>query len=219
MRLTLHAALLCCSIASVLQDVSPTTATVDFTSDALQVKSSGAQAVLFIGPATQQLNFANGMQQQDPSTKVVLGVSSYDNAYAGAPSFRAGVYQTSWWLPWTSKKSADPTYFNTIAKYAPHIYGGYTEQLGYLVADEMISGALKIKGNTYTPATETQGLASLKSWDGGGVLPGPVNFTVSPRSTNSRNLQRCIWFEHDVNGVFQVMNSGKPYCGSLEKNS
>jgi len=88
---------------------------------------------------------------------------------------------------------------------------GFDWSQGYLSADLLIKG-LQQAGQNPTRASFTSGLRSVTSYDAGGLLPTPINFSnVSAIPTTT-----CAYYDQ-LEGTKFVLATPKPVCGTLIK--
>jgi branched-chain amino acid transport system substrate-binding protein len=86
---------------------------------------------------------------------------------------------------------------------------GFDWSQGYMSADLLIKG-LQQAGQNPTRASFTSGLRSVTSYDAGGLLPSPINFSnVSAIPTTA-----CAYYDQLQGNKF-VLATAKPVCGTL----
>ena len=83
---------------------------------------------------------------------------------------------------------------------------------GWLSADLFIQG-LKAAGLNPTRASFISGLHNVANWDGGGLLPAPVDLSLS--GFGKFPSQACSWFVKLQGSSFVPENGGKPVCGKI----
>jgi hypothetical protein len=143
----------------------------------------------------------------------VYQATNYEASVLAGPNQAAidGTFSQYWFAPIQAHTAATQQYVSVLSKYAPHVFGGLIETLAYVSTDLLIQGLLATKGSV-TPASLTKGLSSLTSYIGAGLIPQPLNFTLS--KTNPKNVEKCFWYPEIMGGKF-VISSPKPVCGAL----
>jgi branched-chain amino acid transport system substrate-binding protein len=200
-------------IKTVLKDLSPAPTTVDFTSDALQVKQSGADYVIPEFASEQEFAFAQALQQQGAKTIPLFGPAFLEKSILSSPgaSSLEGPVE-SWFAPVALNATATKTFAQTLKKYAPGVYGGFLEEWAYVSADLFIKGLQGIKG-AVTPASLKAAIKKIKNYNGAGLVPASLNFSAPKSAT--QNLQRCYYYATLKNGEFSIAAGATPVCGSL----
>jgi branched-chain amino acid transport system substrate-binding protein len=83
---------------------------------------------------------------------------------------------------------------------------------GWLTADLFIQG-LKAAGQNPTRASFISGLHNVTNWDGGGLLPAPVDLSLT--GFGKFPSQSCQWYVKLQGSSFVPQNGGKPVCGQI----
>jgi branched-chain amino acid transport system substrate-binding protein len=200
-------------IKTAIQDLTPAPTTVDFTSDALKIKNSGAQAVLPEMAGTQALALAQALQQQDASATSLFGSSILEKSTLAAPGASSlSGYIQYWFAPPELGTPGTQAMNSTLQKYEPGVFGGYLEEWAYVSADLLITGLQKVSGSVSASSLKSA-LSSISSYNADGLIPTTLNFTAPKSATN--NLQRCFYYPKMENGQFTIAQGAKPVCGSL----
>lgn len=204
-------------VQTVLNDLSPALTTTDFTSDALKVKASGAQGSYeaLLGP--QNIALATALSQQGVHLKAaVYAATNYESSTLADPNEPSleGTYLQYWFAPMETKTPAVEQYKSVLAKYAKGTFGGLLETIAYVETDLLLKGVAGVHGGV-TPSSLTHALNDVSSYTGAGLIPQPVNFTIS--KTASSNLQKCYWYPEILHRQF-VVHGTAPVCGSVVKN-
>jgi hypothetical protein len=88
---------------------------------------------------------------------------------------------------------------------------GFDWAQGYTSADLLIKG-LQVAGQNPTRASFISNLRQVSSYDAGGLLPTPVNFS-KPTAIPTTS---CAYYDQLVGNQF-VLVTPKPVCGTLIK--
>ncbi|HXA31161.1 MAG TPA: ABC transporter substrate-binding protein [Acidimicrobiales bacterium] len=197
-------------IQTVLTDLSSSPATVDYAPIAAKLQASGAQSLIFFATNTANTDLAVALHQQNVHIRPVWSTIVLDGSILTDPHESAyeGSYVQSWFAPPSLKTPAVSQFVSTVKKYSPSVYPGYEVQYGYVLADELITGAQKA-GSTITGATIYSALRKTKAYAGAGLTPKPINFTKP--MTTPQNVQNCYWYVKIQNRNF-VTPSQNPVC-------
>lgn len=201
-------------VQTVLTDLSPAPTTTDFTSDALKIKSSGAQSVYTAMGLASNLALASALNQQGVHLPgQVYGASVYEASVLSSPSESAleGAYIQYWFAPVELESSATKAYTSTLDKYAPGTFGGEYETIGYVGADLLIHGISSAQGTVSASSVGTA-IGGTSDYTGAGLIPEPINYTIS--RTDPANVEKCFWYPQIKNKQF-VITASHPICGDL----
>jgi branched-chain amino acid transport system substrate-binding protein len=203
-------------VQTVLTDLTPTPTTIDFTSDALKIKSSGAQGVYTALAPTSNVALATALAQQGVHLKgAVFSAAGYEKTVLKDPNESAleGSYVQSRFAPMELHNAATNAYAAALRKYAPGTFGGQIETQSYLAVDLLVQGLQGVKG-TPTPSSLKASLLRIKQYTGAGLIPEPINYTIS--KTSPSNLEKCYWYPQ-IKHKQWVVTDVAPVCGKISK--
>jgi len=198
-------------IKTVVRDISPTPATVDYAPYAAEIRSSGAQSVMLYATNDAAIRLAVALQQQGVHLKApIWSTIALDNSILTDPHESAfeGSYVQSFFAPPTLQTPAAKRFVATMKKYAPGTYPGFEATFGYVLADLLITGAAGA-GRDITGAAVSASLQKITSYTGAGLIPRPIDFAKS--KTDPQNAQSCYWYVKIENRNF-IPVSEKPVC-------
>jgi branched-chain amino acid transport system substrate-binding protein len=198
-------------IPTVLHDTSLTFGSADFTAAALAIKNSNADAVYPVLSSPDGIAFVKALRDAGAKTKVVLAVSAYEKSFLDSPSLSSlqGTSVILWFAPQGLATPGVEAYEAALKKYAPGTFPGDLESLAWASTDLLLTGIGKVQGDV-TPSTLIAALHTVTNYDAGGLLPGPLNFSVPP----TQNLQKCFYFVK-IEGKAYVPSPKTPVCGSV----
>jgi branched-chain amino acid transport system substrate-binding protein len=189
----------------------------DFTAVVLAIKSAGCDGVYVPMLLTSEIAIAQGLKSAGSTAKVVSPSVAYDQNVLDSPaslSALAGDY-TAAEVDLTNPTPGSQTMIANLKQYT-----GYTSKIAnlntvfaYLGADVLIKG-IQMAGSDPTPSSVIAALRTVKSYDGGGILPSPVTFQGYGTPAMFPPTACGPLFEITTSG-FQPANGGKPVCGTL----
>lgn len=192
-------------------NTSVTFGSTNFTSEALQIKQSGANIVV---PAMDgNSNFALIQDLKNAGAKVTGAlVTGLEPTVVGSPSWTAlqGSYFYQVWVPAQLHTKATKNFQSALKKYE-HIptktFPDWAQYESWLGADLMIKG-LELDGPNPTRAGVIAKLRKLKKYTGGGLIPKPIDYqTIQHHAGPS-----CLYVLKAVKSGFTPLK--KPICGS-----
>jgi branched-chain amino acid transport system substrate-binding protein len=199
-------------VQTVLNDLSPTVTTTDFTSDALKVKSSGAQGIYSAMDSHSLVALAVALHQQGAKLKAPIYVAPlYEQTTLTDPNEAGleGSIVQYWFEPNQVNTPAMAAYKKTMAKYAPGDPLDFSATEGYIQSSLLLQGLQGVHG-TATPQSLGAAIKKITNFTGQGLIAKPLNFTL-PKSA-PQNLQSCFWYLKIKNAKF-VPDDQKPICG------
>jgi branched-chain amino acid transport system substrate-binding protein len=189
----------------------------DFTAVVLAIKSAGCDGVYVPMLLTSEIAIAQGLKSAGSTAKVVSPSVAYDQNVLDSPaslSALAGDY-TAAEVDMTNPTAGSQTMLANLKQYT-----GYSSKIAnlntvfaYLGADVMIKG-IQMAGSEPTPSKIIAALRTVKSYDGGGILPSPVTFQGYGTPAMFPATACGPLFQITTSG-FQPANGGKPVCGTL----
>jgi branched-chain amino acid transport system substrate-binding protein len=192
--------------------------TVDFTNEALAMKSAGVDGFGGALEPDSAIGLAASVKQQGIVTKApMVGTGYAQSTIDNAQANQAG--QDGWFaaqtVPFELKTPATKAMQAGLKKYASSAYkggipdGGLTG--GWLSADLIIRG-LKDAGNNLTRASYMKALSSVTNYTADGLLPSPVDLSHFGQDPP----KSCMYWTKLKGKTF---TSAKLVCGTLIPNS
>lgn len=189
----------------------------DFTSVALAVKKSGADAVYACLPSSQVYALASALRQQGVDVKIYLGATGYGQALLDNPTALAGSEGAVFLTGYALKELETPATTAMAANLEK--YGKYTGSFdfsaagSYLIATGFI-GAAKAGGGDPTSESILKAAQGFDDFDFEGLLAHPVDWT-KPDEPNGGGLgyDNCTFLATVHNGAFEPLVK-KPVCGT-----
>ena len=203
-------------ITEVLRIADAPFGAYDATSTALKIKTSGADAAYLILLVDGGVSVMTALKQQGITLKVpyMAGLSDPAVIKAAGSSLNGVLGATYGTTPATPvTMAARPgvrTYVKGMTAAGLNAYGA-SPPLGYVSADTFIKG-LKLTGKCPTRQGLITALRSGKSFDGGGMLPVPVNYKATSLFPYGEP-GKCTWYITAQDG--QVVADKAPTCGQL----
>ncbi len=201
-------------VSNCLQNFSVPFGGVDFTADALQIKSSGCNAVVGSFVDSSDVALAQAVKNAGINAKQVY-FTGYDQGVIDSPTARAalnGTYEEGT-TNFTQPNSATKAMLDNLKKYDKSYTGGIPD-LGlygsYLSADLMIKG-LQMAGSNPTRSAFISKLRTLKSYDAGGILPTAV--PMSGFGTSAIVPKTLCYYFMQLKGTQFTPYKGKATCG------
>jgi ABC-type branched-subunit amino acid transport system substrate-binding protein len=198
-------------IKTVVKDLSPTPATVDYAPYAAEIRASGAQSVILYATNDAAIRLAVALQQQGVHLKAPIWTTILlDDSILTDPHESAfeGSYVQSEVAPPTLQAAAVKRFVATLKEYEPGTYPGFEATYGYVLADVLLTGAAGAGHNITGPAVFAS-LQKITSYTGAGLIPRPMDF-AKPK-TDPQNLQNCYWYTKIENRNF-IPVSENPVC-------
>jgi branched-chain amino acid transport system substrate-binding protein len=209
--------------AAPAQGLDPvyTNTSVDFgTSDVgplvLGIKNAGADALYLPMVASTDLAIVQGLEQNGVTMKANMLATGYgqdllDSPAASTLKDNTVFFQT--YKPVELKDKATKQFQADLKKYSgldgvPD-YGQYT---GYLAGELAVLG-LQNAGKTPTRQGFVDGLRTLGTYDGAGLVCKPIDISLT--NFGKYPPTSCAYFMQVKNGKFVVYDKGKPVIGKL----
>ena len=193
-------------------DTTITFGSENFTTIALDAKQKGVNGV-FAGMDNNS-NFAlmTALLQAGVKPKAVVFPTGYQPSVVHSPAWSSlqGVYFSTGFRPFTLPDAGTRTMAAALEKYAHRsTFPSYNVYEGWLGATLMIEGIGKA-GNNPTHASVIKALRSIKSYNGGGLLPESIDYST----IFGHDLpKQCGWYMRAEKNGF-VATSKKPFCGT-----
>jgi branched-chain amino acid transport system substrate-binding protein len=192
--------------------------TVDFTADALALKSKGCNGAVTAFVDSSDLAFATSVRQTNNPVKI-LNYTGYDQQTLSTNATRQaynGVYFASQVL-FDKKNPAIATMYANMEKYIPHFNSNTIPDFGlfggYLTADLMIKG-LQMAGSSPTRQSFINNLRPVKDYNAGGLLPSATPFSPfgTPEMLPETYCEYYIQLQGD--NFVSVGPGGAAICGN-----
>jgi branched-chain amino acid transport system substrate-binding protein len=193
--------------------------TVDFTADALALKSAGCDGAVTAFVDSSDLAFATSVKQSNNTAVKILNYTGYDQQTLATAATRAaysGVYFSSQ-IFFNKSNSAVAQMYSNMEKYIPHFNPNTIPDFGlfggYLSADLMIKG-LEAGGQNLTRQSFINNLRQVTGYTAGGLLPSPTPF--SPFGTPEMLPETYCTYYIQLQGdnFVSVGPGGTAICGS-----
>jgi branched-chain amino acid transport system substrate-binding protein len=183
---------------------------------ALALKQSGTDGLYLPIDAGEIFQILNAAKQAGVNLKVALMPSGYGQSLlsdASAVSLGQGVYFMPSAAPTELQTAATKAFQAGLAKYANYTAAspdaGY--YWGWLGADLMIKG-LQMAGTNPTRQSFIDGLHTVSSYDGGGLLAYPADLTLA--NFGKAPAKVCTYLTKLQGTTFVPQpSSGTPFCG------
>jgi branched-chain amino acid transport system substrate-binding protein len=194
---------------------------VNVTPIALAMKQAGVNGAYM--PLDDNTNFAliTAARQAGVNLKVAISATGYGQSLlndSSAVQSGQGVYFPPIGAPVELHTAATEAMQKAFASYAQFTgVPGFDWYEGWMSTDLMIKG-LQLAGTNPTRPSFINNLRQVSSYDAGGLLPTPVNFTLA--AFGKAPSQSCTYYTVLRGSQFVVAPAdGKPVCGTLIPNS
>ncbi|MEI7453206.1 MAG: ABC transporter substrate-binding protein [Actinomycetes bacterium] len=185
----------------------------DATSTALAIRASGADGVIAVLQPDGGVSVFQALAQQGITLKALNmpGLSDPALVTKAGPGVNGVISSTYGSIPpGVTGRPGFRTYNNAMLAAGFNPYGA-NPPMSYISADTMIK-SIKAAGVCPTRTGIVNAAHKVKSFDGAGVLPKPVNYipsTLGPNGTPGN----CSWFVTIVNQ--KIVPDKEPTCGDL----
>ena len=187
---------------------------VNFTTQALVAKSKHVNTVYAGMDNNSNFALATALKQAGVKLKVVVFPTGYQPNVIHSPAWKylQGDYFDSEFRPFSLPNAGTRQMAAALQKYEhrpPSQFPTYSIYESWLGADLMIRG-LELAGKNPTPARVIKSLRGIKSYNGNGLLPEPINYSTIfghdlPKS--------CGWdLKAEKKGFVPI--SSRPVCGT-----
>jgi branched-chain amino acid transport system substrate-binding protein len=195
-------------------DTSVPYGSVDFTAAALTAKSKNVNAVFAGMGNNQNFALATGFEQAGVKLKAVVFPTGYEADIVHKPAWQSlqGMYFSAQFRPTVLPNAGTRQLVSALQKYqhrSPANFPTYVVDEAWVGADLMIKG-LQLAGHSPTRASVIKAIRGIKSYNGDGLLPQPINFST----IFGHNLpKQCSWYLQARKNGFVPLSS-KPVCGT-----
>jgi ABC-type branched-subunit amino acid transport system substrate-binding protein len=163
-------------------DTSVPFGSVEFTNAALVAKQNKVNAVYAGMDNNSNYALATAYQQAGIKPKVVVFPTGYESDVIKSPAWQVvqGAYFDSEFRPFALPNSGTQQMQAAMQKYAgwkSSQFPNFSQYEAWLGADLMIKG-LQLAGKNPTQAAVNKDLRNIKSYNGNGLLPNPINYST-----------------------------------------
>jgi branched-chain amino acid transport system substrate-binding protein len=204
-------------IAQCYANYSVPFGTVNFSTEALQIKAAGCNGIAGSFVDSSDVGLSEAVKNDGIKAKQ-LYFTGYDSSVTSSPT-AAAAFQGAYALAsvnFTTPNPATQAMLAALVKYDPGFKKGEIPDLGaygsYLAADLMIKG-LQVAGKNPTRASFIKNLRKVDSYDAGGILPTAVSFrhvggvAMLPKKP-------CSYFMQLQGRSWVVGDKGQAVCGT-----
>lgn len=200
-------------VKTALEDVSSTPTTTDYTSVALAVKKSGAQTVYAAMTVASEASLDQALLQQGVPLKAVVNFPTvFESSSLTGPD--AAAFNNTYFLSAYAPQGVDAPGAKTFAQAASsgRFADGENEKDGFIESDLLVQALSSVKG-TVTPASLTEAIRGITSYNADGLLANTVSFAPKSRGSD-QNVQKCNWYVQIKAGKFVVLQQ-QPVCAKI----
>lgn len=187
---------------------------VDFTTEALVAKSKHVNAIYAGLDDNSNFALAAALEQAGVKLKAVVFPTGYQDTVIHSTVWKTvqGDYFDSEFHPFSIPDAGTRQMAAALQKYE-HFkktqFPNFTQYEAWVGADLMIKG-LELAGASPTRPAVIKDLRNLKSYNAGGILPNPIDYTTIFGHTLPK---QCGWYmKAEKNGFVPVSN--QPVCGT-----
>lgn len=176
-----------------------------------QIQASGADVLSGALPAEDFTRVQIAAVAAGAQPKVIMTPTGYDRSLLNkfGPQV-AGTYYFINYRPSEEKTAAQDTYLRAMSLYSPELQPPDQELAltGYINTDLFLAG-LEAAGACPTRAKFVDNLRAVHNYDGGGLLPAPVDLGVVGQ------LNVCYTFlrANPAGSAFEIVKGAAPLCG------
>ncbi len=187
---------------------------VEFTTQALQAKQKGCNAIYAGLDDNSNVALDTALRAAGVKTKVVVFPTGYESSIIDSPAWNSvqGGYFDTTFRPFQIPNAGTQQMKSALMKYAHFTssqFPSFAQYESWLGADLMIKG-LQLAGNNPTSAGVIHALRDLKSYNGNGLLPETINYSTDFGHDLSKS---CGWYMIAEKTGF-VPSSNQPWCGT-----
>jgi branched-chain amino acid transport system substrate-binding protein len=196
-----------------VMDVSIPFGSESFTTQALAAKSAGVNALTSQMDVNSNIALLTSLKQNGVNPKITIFDTGYEDSLPGSSSWSGvqgvlfGTGFRPWALPNTPGTTAQKEQFKKYAGFTGSQFPAYNDNESWLGADLMILGLQKA-GQNPTSAGVIKALRSTTAYDGEGVLPQSLNYSIN---FGYNVKQECTWLMKAETKEF-VATTTAPSC-------
>jgi Periplasmic binding protein len=205
-------------VSQCYADYSVPFGTVDFTAQALALKSASCNGAVTAFVDSSDLAFATSVRQSNNPVKI-LNYTGYDQQTLSTAATRAaynGVYFSNQIFFDKSNPAVAQMYTN-MEKYIPHFNPNTIPDFGlfggYLTADLMIKG-LEVAGANPTRQSFITNLRQVTGYTAGGLLPSPTPFAPFGTPQMLPETYCTYYIQLQGDNFVSVGPGGNAICGT-----
>jgi branched-chain amino acid transport system substrate-binding protein len=187
---------------------------VEFTTQALQAKQKGCNAIYAGLDDNSNIALDEALRAAGVKPKVVVFPTGYEPSIIDSPAWTAvqGGYFDTTFRPFDLPNAGTAQMQAALEKYA-HFKAGqfpsFAQYESWLGADLMIKG-LELSGPNPTSSGVIHSLRNLKSYNGNGILPTTINYSSDFGHDPAKS---CGWYMIAGKSGFTPASS-QPWCGT-----
>ncbi len=187
---------------------------VEFTTQALQAKQKGCNAIYAGLDDNSNVALDTALRAAGVKTKVVVFPTGYESSIIDSPAWNSvqGGYFDTTFRPFQIPNAGTQQMKSALMKYAHFTssqFPSFAQYESWLGADPMIKG-LQLAGSNPTSAGVIHALRDLKSYNGNGLLPETINYSTDFGHDLAKS---CGWYMIAEKSGF-VPSSSQPWCGT-----
>jgi branched-chain amino acid transport system substrate-binding protein len=187
---------------------------VNVTPVVLDMKRAGVDSAWLAMDNNTNFAILSTAKQNGLHLKVPLAATGYGQSVLDDPTAAQtaqGAYFTAWGPPLNTKPEKDLR--AALQKYQGFSgIPGFDWYQGWTNMDLMIKG-LEVAGKNPTRQSFINNLRTVTSYDAGGLLPNPVDFSLA--AFGKAPPKTCLWYAKLQGSTFvPVPSDGKPVCGT-----
>jgi ABC-type branched-subunit amino acid transport system substrate-binding protein len=195
-------------------DISVPFGSVAFGPEALAAKAAHITGLYAGMVDSSNFAMATSMKQAGVNLKAVVFPTGYEPSAPSSPAWpeMQGDYFDTEFRPFSAPNAATKAMQVALEKYdhfSKTRFPTLNEYEAWVGADLMIQG-LQAAGKNPTPAAVIKDLRRVKSYNGNGLLPVPLNYSTNFGHDTS---PACGWFLRAGKTGFSLV-SNKPFCGT-----
>jgi branched-chain amino acid transport system substrate-binding protein len=187
---------------------------VEFTTQALQAKQAGCNAIYAGLDDNSNVALATALRSAGVKPKVLVFPTGYEPSIIGSPAWntvQGGFFDTTF-RPFSLPNAGTEQMQSALEKYEhfkANEFPSFAQYESWLGADLMIKG-LELSGKNPTSASVIHALRNLKSYNGNGLLPITINYSTDFGHDPAKS---CGWYMIAEKSGF-VASSSQPWCGT-----
>jgi branched-chain amino acid transport system substrate-binding protein len=186
----------------------------DFTTAALVAKSKGVNGLSGAMDDNSNFALATALKQAGVKLKAVVFPTGYEPGAITSPAWPdlQGDYFSSLFRPFQLPNASTNQMKSALQKYDSFTktqFPTFEQYEAWVGADLMIKG-MQLAGKNPTSATVTTSLRNIKSYNAGGLLANPINFSTAFGHDPAKT---CSWYLQAQSKGYVPVTS-QPVCGT-----
>jgi branched-chain amino acid transport system substrate-binding protein len=208
-------------IPTVYEGFGVTPGQVNFSPEALAIKSTGANGVVAAMAEASDLGLSNAIAAIGDQTKAQLyaGVG-YDEQTLSDPTTKASAQGDSFTVlfkPVETNSPADQQFVSELKQYANYTgIPGFAIASGWFSAAMLVAGLKSMGSTPLTRSSYITAMHALSGFSGGGVLPSTINEATDwGQGADGQDPNSCVYVVKLSGSAFIPQNGGNAYCGKF----